>query len=74
MMRAGPARIKPFAKSGCESGGEAFVAMMQAADLRDFDCNALAPGEEAARTRIDVLLARIDSNETAKSTAASKSR
>jgi len=34
---------------------------------------ALAPGE-AARTRIDVLLARIDSNETAKSTAASKSR
>jgi Flp pilus assembly protein TadD len=34
---------------------------------------ALAPGE-AARTRIDVLLARIDSNEMAKSTAASKSR
>ena len=34
---------------------------------------ALAPGE-AARTRIDVLLARIDSNETAKSTDASKSR
>jgi hypothetical protein len=22
MTRAGPARIKPFAKSGCESGGE----------------------------------------------------
>jgi cytochrome c-type biogenesis protein CcmH/NrfG len=34
---------------------------------------ALAPGE-AARTRIDLLLARIDSNESAKSTAASKSR
>ena len=34
---------------------------------------ALAPGD-AARTRIDVLLARVDSNETAKSTAASKSR
>jgi hypothetical protein len=24
-------------RSGCESGGEAFVAMMQAADLRDRD-------------------------------------
>jgi Flp pilus assembly protein TadD len=34
---------------------------------------ALAPGD-AARTRIDVLLARIDSNEMAKGTAASKSR
>ena len=34
---------------------------------------SLAPGE-AACTRIDVLLARIDSNEMAKSTAASKSR
>jgi tetratricopeptide (TPR) repeat protein len=34
---------------------------------------ALAPGD-AARTRIDLLLARIDSNEIAKSTAASKSR
>ncbi|HEY9158724.1 tetratricopeptide repeat protein [Candidatus Binatus sp.] len=34
---------------------------------------ALAPGD-AARTRIDLLLARIDSNEMAKSTAASKSR
>lgn len=33
----------------------------------------LAPGE-AARTRIDMLLARIDSNEMAKSTAAGKSR
>ena len=35
--------------------------------------HSLAPGE-AARTRIDMLLARIDSNEMAKSTAASKSR
>jgi Flp pilus assembly protein TadD len=34
---------------------------------------ALAPGE-AARTRIDLMLARLDSNEMAKSTAASKSR
>lgn len=34
---------------------------------------ALAPGE-AARTRIDVLLAKIDSNESAKSTGASKSQ
>jgi tetratricopeptide (TPR) repeat protein len=34
---------------------------------------ALATGE-AARTRIDVMLARIDSNEMAKGTAASKSR
>jgi tetratricopeptide (TPR) repeat protein len=34
---------------------------------------ALAPGD-AARTRIDLLLARMDSNEMAKGTAASKSR
>src|ERR1039458_80711 len=34
---------------------------------------SLAPGE-AARTRIDLLLARMDSNEMAKGTAASKSR
>ena len=34
---------------------------------------ALAPGE-AARTRIDLMLARLDSNEMAKSTAALKSR
>jgi len=37
MTHGGPARIKPCVKSGCESGGEAFVAMMQAAGLRDFD-------------------------------------
>ena len=34
MTRARPARIKPFAKSGCASGGETLVAMMQATDLR----------------------------------------
>ena len=31
------ARIEPFAKNGCESGGEPFVAVMQAADLRESD-------------------------------------
>jgi len=33
----GAARINPIRWSWCESGGEAFVAMIQAIDLRDGD-------------------------------------